>query len=175
MNELLQVARLGKTVGLKGGLRIYNLSDFPTQFKKGAKFLLENGEILEICSFNRENSVVVFKNYTDLDLAKVLINRTIFQTKEATKSGIKLKKGEFFYFDVLGLEICENGEVLGVVDDILEISSGYLFQVQTSESLVESGFAKIFFIPYIDKYVVKISILDRKIFTNYAKLILQES
>ena len=101
MNELLQVARLGKTVGLKGGLRLYNLSDFPTQFKKGAKFLLENGEILEICSFNRENSVVVFKNYTDLDLAKVLINRTIFQTKEATKSGIKLKKGEFFYFDVL--------------------------------------------------------------------------
>ena len=175
MNELLQVARLGKTVGLKGGLRLYNLSDFPTQFKKGAKFLLENGEILEICSFNRENSVVVFKNYTDLDLAKVLINRTIFQTKEATKSGIKLKKGEFFYFDVLGLEICENGEVLGVVDDILEISSGYLFQVQTSESLVESGFAKIFFIPYIDKYVVKISILDRKIFPNYAKLILQES
>ena len=75
----------------------------------------------------------------------------------------------------MGLEICENGEVLGVVDDILEISSGYLFQVQTSESLVESGFAKIFFIPYIDKYVVKISILDRKIFTNYAKLILQES
>ena len=43
MNELLQVARLGKTVGLKGGLRLYNLSDFPTQFKKGAKFLLENG------------------------------------------------------------------------------------------------------------------------------------
>ena len=63
MNELLQVARLGKTVGLKGGLRLYNLSDFPTQFKKGAKFLLENGEILEICSFNRENSVVVLSGF----------------------------------------------------------------------------------------------------------------
>lgn len=175
MNELLQVAHLGKTVGLKGGLKLYNLSDFPTQFKKGAKFLLENGEVLEISSFNRENSVVFFKNYTDLDLAKVLINRTIFQTREATKSGIKLKKGEFFYFDILGLEICENGEVLGIVDDILEISFGYLLQVQTSESLIKSGFAMNFFIPYIDKYVIEISILDHKIFTKYAKLILQES
>lgn len=175
MSELLQVAHLGKTVGLKGGLRLYNLSDFPTQFKKGAKFLLEDGEILEISSFNRENSVVIFKDYTDLDLAKVLVNRTIFQTREATKSGIKLKKGEFFYFDILGLEIYENNEILGIVDDILEVSSGYLFQVQTSESLVESGFSRIFLIPYVDKYVCEISLLEHKIFTRYAKLILQES
>ena len=41
MNELLSVAKLGRVVGLKGALKLHNLSDFKEQFKKGACFLVK--------------------------------------------------------------------------------------------------------------------------------------
>mgnify|MGYP003325207756 CR=1 FL=1 len=55
-SDLLEVAKLGRTVGLKGALKLHNLSDFESQFKKGAKFFTKDGglspedidEILEI-------------------------------------------------------------------------------------------------------------------------------
>ena len=47
-DELLEVAKIGKTIGLKGALKLHDKSDFPKQFKKGANFFLGTGEILEI-------------------------------------------------------------------------------------------------------------------------------
>ena len=43
-DDMLEVALLGKTIGLKGAIKLHNRSDFPSQFKKGAKFYLTDGE-----------------------------------------------------------------------------------------------------------------------------------
>lgn len=170
---MLEVAKIGKTVGLKGALKLHNKSDFPTQFKKGAKFHLKSGEILEILNFNSQNSQVIFKGYEDINLAKDLVNLTIYSTIEETRKSCKLKKDEFFYFDIIGLKVVENGEILGVVDSISEVGSGFLFEIKTSKHLKE--FASSFFIPYIDKYVCEISLENGQILTKDAKLILENS
>ncbi|MSN96099.1 16S rRNA processing protein RimM [Campylobacter sp. FMV-PI01] len=173
MNSLLEVAILGKTVGLKGALKLHNKSDFPSQFKKGAKFFLKNGNVIEILKF-KEN-LVVFKDYEDIDLAKNLVNEKLFQSIENTKKICKLKKDEFFYFDIIGMKIIENGKILGKVSDIFEVGSSYLFEIKTDENLVKDGFNKVFYVPYVDKYVKKICLEDKKIESNHAFLILQES
>ena len=86
-----------------------------------------------------------------------------------------MQNGEFFYFDIIGLEIYEDGTVLGRVKDISQIGSGYLFEVETDESLISQALPKEFFIPYVDAYVKEISLSERKIFTQNARAILENS
>ncbi|HDZ5149889.1 TPA: 16S rRNA processing protein RimM, partial [Campylobacter jejuni] len=87
----------------------------------------------------------------------------------------KLKKDEFFYFDILECEVFEEDKRLGKVIDILETGSSYLFEIQSDEKWVKK-YSKTFFIPYLDKFVKNIDIEKRQIFcTQDAFLILENS
>lgn len=174
-DDLLEVAKLGRTIGLKGAVKIFDRSDFSSQFKKGAKFYLRNGEILEILSFNGANFSAIFKNYESVEAAANLTNQILYRSKEDTRKFCKLQKGEFFYFDIIGLGIYEDGAILGRVKDISQIGSGYLFEIETDESLISQALPKEFFIPYVDAYVKEISLSERKIFTQNARAILENS
>ena len=131
--------------------------------------------MLEVLSFNKTTSQVVFKGFEDINLASSLVNKTLFQTIEATRKTCHLNKDEFFYFDIIGLKIVENNEILGVVDDILEVGRSNLFSVKTSDNLVKEGFAEIFYVPYIDLYVEKVVLKESLILTKNAKAILEQS
>jgi len=47
--------------------------------------------------------------------------------------------------------------------------------VQTAPSLVESGFAKSFLIPYVDRYIDRVDLEAEKVLTTGAKAILEAS
>ncbi len=175
IERLLEVAVLGRTVGLNGGLKLHNRSDFIKQFKKGAKFCLKDGKELVISSFNAASGVVVFEGFGSIEAAKTLVNQTLFCTISQTKKYCKLSSGEYFYFDIIGLTIIENGEVLGVVDDILEVGGGFLFEVKSPKSLVDSGLAKSFFIPYNDHFCEQIDLCGGTISVKNARAILENS
>ncbi|MFL1706059.1 ribosome maturation factor RimM [Campylobacter sp. MOP7] len=174
-SDLVEVGILGKSVGLKGFVRLHDKSDFPKQFKKDAKFIDKDGNELVVKSFNNANSSILFYDFEDVDLAKTLTNRTIYTTKELTRQTCKLKKDEFFYFDILGCKIYENDQNLGVVEDIEDGSANHLFYVKTGEELVQKGLAKNFYIPYINAYIEKIDIQHKIIYTKNAFLILENS
>lgn len=69
MNKVY-VAKLGKTVGLQGHLRLFIDSDFPEQFKKGATFTTNRNLILKVIECNLNKDLIKFENYEDVDLAK---------------------------------------------------------------------------------------------------------
>lgn len=173
---LIQVAKLGRTVGLRGYIKLYNLSDFPSQFKKGNSFYISKEEIITIKDFNRYNSTVLFVDYEDLNKAKKLTNLILYQSIEQTRKCCKLKKDEFFYFDILECEVYDDKQKLGKVCEIVKTGSSYLLEIQTDEELLRKKYSKIFYIPYIDKYVQKVDIDKHQIFcSNEAVLILENS
>lgn len=94
--DFVQVAKLGKTVGLKGYVKLHNLSDFSSQFKKMLLFYKNTKEMLKIKHYNASNSTVLFENYEDIEKAKELINLILFQSIEKSRQTCKLKKDEFF-------------------------------------------------------------------------------
>ena len=110
-----------------------------------------------------------------MDSAKTLTNKTIYTTKDETRKNCKLKKGEFFYFDVIGCEIYENNQKLGEVEDIDEVGANHLFLIKTDENLIAKGLEKSFYIPYIDVYIEKVDVENKKIYTKNAILILENS
>ncbi|MCV3427789.1 ribosome maturation factor RimM [Campylobacter sp. IFREMER_LSEM_CL1904] len=172
-NDLVQVAKLGKSVGLKGYVKLHNLSDFFEQFKAGAKFFDGNQKIYTIKAFDKTRSLVLFEDFENLESAKKLTNITLFQSIKTTKETCKLKKDEYFYFDIIGCEIFENEQKLGIVEDILENGAGFLFCIKCDEKLQTK--VKNFYIPYVDKYIQKVDIENKKIFTQSALDILENS
>jgi 16S rRNA processing protein RimM len=172
--EQLSVAKIGKTVGLDGKLKLHLTTDFPEQFKKGALFY-SFGDTLEIESYEATSSVVKFKNFNTVDASAKLTNRTISTTLDSTRQNCKLGKDEFFWFDIVGLEVVEAGEVLGVVESIERYNITDYLSIKTNEKLVSAGLAKSFLLPYQDRFVVSVSLEEGKVNAMYAKDILTES
>lgn len=156
MNEaLVLVAKLGRTVGVQGFVRLHNLSDFPEQFECGASFFDKNSRVLKIKARNAQS--VLFEGFESLERAKTLVNLELFQSVEKSRASCKLGDDEFFYFDIIGLEVFENGLLLGVVKDILSAGNDLLL-IKSDESLVKKGFVSEFYLPYVDFYVKSVEL-----------------
>ncbi|WP_069637950.1 ribosome maturation factor RimM [Campylobacter pinnipediorum] len=174
-NDFLEVATLGRSVGLKGYVKLYNKSDFPEQFKKNAKFFDKDGKEFILKDFNKINSSALFFGFEDIELAKELTNKILYTTKELTRKTCKLKKDEFFYFDILSLAVIEDDEELGVVVDIQDISKDRLLEVKTDKILVDAGLPKTFFIPYIDNFILNVDLSQKTIYVKNSRAILENS
>lgn len=149
------VAKLGRTVGVQGFVRLHNISDFPEQFECGASFFDKNSRVLKIKARNAQS--VLFEGFESLESAKTLVNLELFQSVEKSRASCKLGDDEFFYFDIIGLEVFENGLLLGVVKDILPAGNDLLL-IKSDESLVKKGFASEFYLPYVDFYIKSVEL-----------------
>ena len=169
-SDIVEVATIGRCVGLNGYLKLHNKSDFPEQFKKGVTFFDKNSVQLTIKDYNRQKELVLFENFDDLDLAKTLVNRTIY-----TRKNCKLKKDEFFQFDIIGLKVVENGEILGIVEDIQDNFANSLLYIKTDEELIVAGKPKNFYIPYLEHFIESVNLESGEILVKGAKDILENS
>ncbi len=176
MNKEVYVAKLGKTVGLKGHLRLIMDTDFPEQFKKGATYVSNKNLNLTIKEFNNSTQTVQFENFENIDLAKKLTNQQLFTTYEETRKNCQLGENEFFWFDLLNCKIIEDDKELGEVIDINRYPSCDYFEVKTASNLVEEGLPKTFLIPKIfDTYILNVDIDKKKITVQKSLEILENS
>ena len=176
--QKLSIARIGKTVGLRGDLRLNLLSDFPEQFRKGATFMSDRGDIT-VSSYNAKRGTIRFKGIDNIDDAKRLTNAYLYTTKEASEEVCKLNEGEYFWYQIIGLEVDDvNGNdktILGKVEEIERLAGTDYLIVKTDLALVEDGFAKSFLVPYVQQYIDRVDLQEGKVFTTGAKAILESS
>jgi len=169
------IAQIGKTHGLRGDLKLHLHTDFPEQFKVGYSFDSSIGR-LEVSRVNQKRGTIAFCGYDqDIDMAKPLTNVKLYSTIEETKERCRLREGEHFWFDLEGCEVVENGEVLGIVEQMQRFGDVNYMSVKTSKSLVDRGFVSNFLIPYIKRYVLRVDIDSKKIYVQDAKDILEAS
>ncbi len=173
--DLVYVAKIGKTVGLKGELKFFIDSDFPEQFKKDAVFTTNKNIQIKIERYNEANSTVKFYDYDDIDIAKKLTNSLLYTTKEETSKNCGLDEDQYFWYDIIGCEIKENDQIIGTVKDVQRFAIDDFLFITTSEELVKKEYPKSFLIPYIDRYVVNVDIENKTITTKDCLEILQNS
>lgn len=186
---LLEVGKLGKTVGLKGGLKFHLTTDFPEYIQEGisltlkcvgsknlASYVLTRDALTyTISSFNVSNSVIFFEQVKDIEQAKTLVNLIACASIEDTKTICKLKQDEYFWFEIIDFSIIEKNELLGKVNDIERIGMLDYLLIKTSTSLLDQNLPKIFMIPYIGHFILGISSAQKAIYTQGAKAILEAS
>jgi len=173
--DKIYVAKIGKTVGLKGLQKLHIDSDFPEQFKKDSKFYTDRNQELIIESYNSKNDTVKFVGIDSIEDAKKLTNRQLYTTSEQTKQSCTLKDKQYFWFDIVECKVIEDDETLGIVSDIQRLPiSDYLY-IKTDKELVDKGLANSFLVPYLDDFIVSVDIENKTLILKNAKDILDAS
>ncbi len=168
------IAQIGRTVGLWGDLKFHLHTDFPEQFKVGQTYQSSRGE-LTIADINFKRGTVRFSGYESVDLAKKLTNAKLYASEEETKVHCQLQEGEYFWFDVIGCSVEQDGEVLGRVREIQRMLDVDYLAIDTDRALLKDGMAKHFLLPYIPRYIVHTDVEAKVVFTKDAKDILEAS
>ena len=157
MKNKIPIAKIGKSYGVKGWAKLHLLTDFPEQFKAGATF--ESDKItLTIENINRKNNTIKFVGYNTPEEVKKLTNRVIYTDEEKSKENIKLKKDEYFWFDILNCKVYENDKLLGVVEDINRINDIDYIVVKIDENL---GYKQKRFLFDFKKHIIDVDINNK--------------
>lgn len=162
MKNRVYVAKVGKSVGLQGENRLVLDTDFPEQFYKGATFESKRGTLV-VDSYNENRGLIKFEGVNSREDAKKMTNLELYTTQDATKEEIPLNEGEFFWFDIIDCSVYEEGMLLGKVTSVERLEPTDYLMIQTDTLLVEKGNAKSFMIPYIDHFIIKTDIADKRI------------
>jgi len=173
-NDTSLIAQIGRTIGLWGDLKFHLHTDFPEQFKIGSTYSSSRGDLI-IADINLVRGIIKFRGYESIDSAKSLTNVKLFANIEQTKKNCDLKKGQHFWFDVIGCKVKDDELILGTVQDIQRIGDTDYLAVKTANSLLNEGLPKSFMIPYISRYIVKSDIEEKIVYTQDAKGILEAS
>ncbi|MFC3848195.1 ribosome maturation factor RimM [Helicobacter baculiformis] len=168
------VGHLGRAVGLKGGLKLALEGDFIECLQSGVRAYAYHTALkptspisLSIARFEAQKKLIFFEEIQSLEQAKTLACSVLAMSQEDSLKYCPLREGEFLYFQLLGLQVVEKEEVLGVVVRIERLANtDYLF-VQNTQ--------KTFLIPYIDAYIVRVDLHSQRIHTHNAKGLLEES
>ncbi len=174
-NSTLEVAKLGRTVGLRGDLKLHLLSDFVEQFYIGSSFSTKHRGELTVTNFDKNRMLIRFDGYTNKEDAQSLVNAILLSSVEQTRKDCKLGKDEFFWFDLIGLDIIENDLNLGKVEQIQRIAEQDYLLINTHEELIKQGNAKSFLIPYLEHFIIQTSLEKKNIQVQRCFDILQSS
>ena len=173
--DKIYIAKLGRTVGLKGQQKLIIDTDFPEQFKKNTKLTTDKNQELIIETYNATSNVVKFIGIDSIEEAKKLTNRQLFVSDEDTRDNCKLGDKQFFWFDMIGCSVYENDELLGKVTDIQRMPLSDYLMIETDSSLIQDGYSDSFLLPYVDTYILNVDIETKTITAQEAKDILEAS
>jgi len=173
MKNKIPIAKIGKTYGVKGWIKIHFLTDFPEQFKAGKSFLSDK-ITLTIENINRKNNTIKFLGFDTPEVAKKLTNRTIYSDETKSHNDIKLKKDEYFWFDIIGCKVYEENKLLGIVEDINRINDIDYIVVKVDKSMQTDGQPKRFLFDY-RRHIVEVDTENKKLTVQNTIPILEAS
>lgn len=133
--QYFKVGKIVNTQGLRGELRILSVTDFAKErYKKGSTLALfdpsdrfvrdleiashrkqKNFDIVKFQDFNHINEVEAFKGYT---------------LKIAEEKLADLSDGEFYYHEIIGLDVYEGTVLIGQIKEILQPGANDVWVVQ---------------------------------------------
>ncbi len=172
-NETIEIATIGRCVGLHGALKLHPQTDFLQQFRPGNSFRTSKGVKLTVKSYDHARGLIRFLGYESKEAAQTLVNQKLLSTYAKTREECPLEEGQYYWFDVIGAEVYEGEELLGKVEEIERIAATDYLIVQTDSRWVEEGRAKRFYLPYITQYVLSFDPKSKRFATEGAKLLLE--
>lgn len=173
--SLLHIATLGRTIGLNGDMNFIMQTDFPEQFVAGARFVDATNTPIILEAVNLERKTVRLQGVNTPEAAKRYVNTKLFASYEQTRQYCHLKAGEFFWFDIIGCVLVEEGKILGRVIEIDRFAAIDYLRVSTDPVLTAKGEAREFLLPYQPPFILATDIERKEIDVSGAYDILQAS
>lgn len=154
----LYIGKLVNTHGIKGEVRI--LSNFRHKdkvFIKGFKFYVGKDKkeyVVETYRKHKNFDMVVFKDNYDINLIEHLKGSFVYINKD----DLKLDKNKFLSVDLIGFDVIINDKTIGVIEDTLDTPANEVLVLDNNVM-----------IPYVDAFIKKVDIKNKKVFVNDVK------
>ncbi|WP_394958604.1 ribosome maturation factor RimM [uncultured Helicobacter sp.] len=181
-NNRIQIGKIGRTIGFDGSLRLFVQTDFPQSIATGKSYYTSHiaHPSLRVESYeylpNKDYAKIRFYGIDTSEAAKALTNHILYTTIAQSRQDCTLGEDEFFWFDIIGCEIIESSEILGNVQDIERIGDTDYMLIATSPLLLKSHkLPKTFLLPYIERFIIDTDIAHKRIHTQNARDILENS
>ena len=153
-DDLFQIGYITDTHGLKGEVKVFPTTDDVRRFDvledtilvtpKGEKISL----VAEKARYFKNLVILKFKDYDDINDVEKFKKSELYVTRE---NAIPLEEGEYYLKDLYGLKvITDEGEDLGIIDDIIETGANDVYVVKGDSGEV--------LIPNIKQCVLKVNL-----------------
>ena len=158
MNEMIYIGKTVSTFGIKGELKV--ISDFEKcdkAYKIGNKVLINNIEhVISGIRYHKNYILLEIDNLKNINDILKYVGFNIY----IKRVDLHLEKNEFLYKDLINSDVIdEDGSNLG---KIIEVKQGVNLLIKVNGS-------KKFYIPYVDEYIIKFDLNNKKLYTKNAK------
>jgi 16S rRNA processing protein RimM len=157
--DLVTVAKITKTRGLRGEVVADVLTDFPERFEllDTVSVVKPNGEILETelenFWFQKGRVILKFKGFDQIETSETLRNCEVCIPES---EAVELEENEFYDWELQDCEVeTITGEKLGRVKELMRTGG--------TEILVVQGASKNYLIPFAEKICVVVEIENKLI------------
>ncbi|WP_214768599.1 MULTISPECIES: ribosome maturation factor RimM [unclassified Exiguobacterium] len=157
--QWLEVAKIANTHGLKGELKLLASTDFPEErFKVGNDVFLEmEGTYvpLTVSSYRKHKQfvMVTFKGMHHINDVEKYKGMKLFVQPEVLQ---ELGENEYYYHEIIGCDVYDGDEKIGVVSEILETGANDVWTIKRPGK-------KDVLIPYIEQVVASIDVQEKRI------------
>lgn len=136
MEQYFRVGVITSAHGIRGGVKVFPVTDDPGRFKdiKEVLYSKPNSDVivgsykLRRVAFQNNMVLLEFDGVNDRNQAELLKNQQLWVSRE---NALPLAENEYYMADVIGMKVVsDEGEELGTVTDIIETGSNDVFQVE---------------------------------------------
>jgi 16S rRNA processing protein RimM len=156
--DLVAVAKITKTRGLRGEVVANVLTDFPARFEdlESVTGLLPTGERLDLKIenfwFQKDRVVLKFEGYDSVEASEALRNVEICVSES---EAVELEEGEFFDWELVDCKVeTVDGKNVGKVREVMRTGG--------TEILIVAGGEKEFLIPFAESICIEVD-LEKKL------------
>lgn len=157
--ELITIAKIVKTRGLRGEVVADILTDFPERFEllEIVSIVKPDGETIEAKLenfwFQKGRVILKFKDFNKIETAETLRNSEVCVPES---KAVALEEDEFYDWELEGCEVeTVEGEKLGRVKEVMRTGG--------TENLVVQGEDKDYLIPFAETICIEVDIENKLI------------
>ena len=155
------VGKIVNTQGLQGELRVMSVTDFTEErFKKGSKLSLFDDKDqfvmeVEVASHRKQKNfdIVKFKGLYHINEVEKYKG---FSLKVAEENLSELEDGDFYYHEIIGLDVYENDHLIGQIKEILQPGANDVWVVKRQGK-------KDLLLPYIPPVVLNVDVAGGRV------------
>ncbi|WP_159592897.1 ribosome maturation factor RimM [Streptococcus halichoeri] len=155
------VGKIVNTQGLQGEMRVLSVSDFTDErFQKGQQLALFDAKdhyvmTVEIASHRKHKNfdIVTFKDMYHINAIEHYKGYTLKVAEENLRA---LDEGEYYYHDIIGLDVYEGENLIGQVKEILQPGANDVWVVKRQGK-------KDLLLPYIPPVVLAVDLEHKRI------------
>jgi 16S rRNA processing protein RimM len=155
------VGKIVNTQGLQGEIRVLSVTDFADErFKKGMKLALYDDKDhlvmdVEIASHRKQKNfdIIKFKGFYHINDVEKFKG---FSLKVAEDYLTDLSEGEYYYHEIIGLDVYEDGTLIGRIKEILQPGANDVWVVNRKGK-------RDLLLPYIPSVILNVDIEKNRV------------